>query len=676
MEHRNQNTGRWVVLAERYAFLASVVTVMIGAFVLASWWLMVDESQSISPPVVGRMNPLAAIGFGAAGIALLRTLVSRTHQHATGNTTAYISIVIVLVIGLATLISYLFGSNTGLDQLLFASTLHGNRIAPNTGVNFLIVGYVLSILLRKKNLTRGDQLIILLAHFIALLTIIGHFYSSLPLTRVSDTYTPMPLSTAITFAILCSGMLCTKPNEGIMEIITGNDLGGTTARRLLPTALIIPIVLGWLVLAGGRAHFYNATFGISLLTITSIVIFSILIWRNAITISRADAERRRHEQDLQDKNRELASLNEQIIREIQNTRRFQQAVEASTDAISIALPDLTYLYVNPAWERLSGYTAADVLSGVEHKQMTFRMSEKTDKKLLETMLARAASGGSFHSEDMVYRRKNGSEYQAEVSLYPVLHEDNIVFYVILHTDITQRKRVEAAQSSFVSLASHQLRTPITALRLALDTLERGHVGPLSDAQKEITQRAREYAVHMAETINMLLAVARLEAGTLHIEPERVSLAHLLNDLQSEYKIVQEQKQQKVSIDCQAHITLTTDATMLKEILANLLSNAINYTPPQGTITIAVMQDNGSVSIRVSDTGYGIPSYAQKKIFQKFFRADNVIKQKADGTGLGLYLVHALVRLLGGTISYTSQENAGTTFSLSFPLTPSPHDSHK
>ena len=145
-----------------------------------------------------------------------------------------------------------------------------------------------------------------------------------------------------------------------------------------------------------------------------------------------------------------------------------------------------------------------------------------------------------------------------------------------------------------------------------------------------------------------------------------ALEELKNDRLREY----ESKRQTFSIECAHDLVLRTDLLLFKEILLNLLGNAIKYTPNGGRISVSSRVSDGCLLIQVADTGYGIPQNQQNRVFQKFFRADNAIDLDPEGNGLGLYLAYVTVRLLGGEISFQSQESKGTTFSLTFPLHPS------
>ena len=231
--------------------------------------------------------------------------------------------------------------------------------------------------------------------------------------------------------------------------------------------------------------------------------------------------------------------------------------------------------------------------------------------------------------------------------------------------------VDKAKTEFVSLASHQLRTPLTAINWYTEMLLSGDAGALTAQQKKYLQEIYTGSQRMVELVNALLNVSRLDMGTFAMEPAAVNLEELAQS------VIKEQMPQITKCNMKLHTsfeygapTITTDLKLVRMIFQNLLSNAVKYTPAEGSITLSITQGTlpETVLVTVADTGWGIPQAQQNKIFQKFFRADNVKEKDAEGTGLGLYLVKAILEKLGGSIRFESKENAGTTFYVTLPRT--------
>jgi signal transduction histidine kinase len=258
----------------------------------------------------------------------------------------------------------------------------------------------------------------------------------------------------------------------------------------------------------------------------------------------------------------------------------------------------------------------------------------------------------------------------------VLERDYIPIFVegkhrgqlFLYRDITHERRIDTAKSEFMSLASHQLRTPLTTIRWSLGRLSKTK-STLSETDQMLLENAYSSAKRMAHTIETMLTISRIEAGKMSLQVSDIKMGALLNDIRVEYRDLFEEKKQTFTLDCQPNFFLSTDVNVLKEVLQNLYVNAIKYTPAHGNIHVRCMPYKNGVEISVRDTGVGIPLSQQHKVFAKFFRGDNVVSQDTEGTGLGLYLVSLLVEMLGGAISFVSEEGKGTTFTLFIPSRP-------
>lgn len=360
---------------------------------------------------------------------------------------------------------------------------------------------------------------------------------------------------------------------------------------------------------------------------------------------------------------DLDQAKQKAEKEAQNVRKFQQAVTSATDAIFITDQNGRIIYVNPAWEQLTGYTSTAVCG----KNMDILRSDETPPEVYEELWQTISRGDAFHTEEIINRRKNGSTFDAELEIYPLSEKGVTLFYVGVQRDITHRKRADAAKSEFVSLASHQLRTPITIIRWALKRFKRKATQKLDRKEQHLLEEALKAAIRMTDTITAMLVISRLEAGRVHLNITDVLVRPVLSDVSRYCKESHHDKKLKFSLTCPKDLSLRTDKKLLTEILENLISNAFKYTPSGGSITVRAKKKGEHCQIDVQDTGYGIPAHQKKKIFTKFFRADNIIDKQTDGTGLGLYLVHALCGLLGGIASFTSEEDKGTTFSIALPL---------
>jgi len=344
---------------------------------------------------------------------------------------------------------------------------------------------------------------------------------------------------------------------------------------------------------------------------------------------------------------------------------FQQAFESSTEALCVLCQDNTICYVNPAWEALTEYSKEQSIG----KILPMLWSDKTNLRVYQELEGCMKDHTAFDSEEVVHRTKSGREYNVSIALYPVTAADGEVPYmVVTQRDITERKVSELSKSEFISLATHQLRTPLTSVIWNLEILMDTDITKMTQEQlSSLLQGAHKSAKRMAETIGTLLQLSNLEIGKTEPNFTYAELPNLFEIVRAEQLSAYIKRNQTVTIECPPELTLYTDPNLLKEILSNLLNNAIKYTPVKGQITFKSTQDNQWITIEVQDTGYGIPNAQKKRVFSKFFRGENVLFIESTGNGLGLYLVSQLVQLLRGTIAFSSDENKGTTFIIKLPL---------
>jgi signal transduction histidine kinase len=230
------------------------------------------------------------------------------------------------------------------------------------------------------------------------------------------------------------------------------------------------------------------------------------------------------------------------------------------------------------------------------------------------------------------------------------------------------KEVDKAKTEFVSLASHQLRTPLTSVSWFSEMLLKQEVGSLNPKQKEYLSEVFAQNRRMIDLVDDLLNSSRIDMGMLSIELKPVDLRSILDSVLWEIDPLAKEKNIKVENNFPAGLPIIeTDPELARIIFQNVISNAIKYTPNEGKVNIDLTQSGSHVDIEVTDTGYGIPEKQQNRIFTKMFRADNIRNRVTDGSGLGLYIVKAVVKELGGKIYFESKEGKGTTFFITLPM---------
>lgn len=240
--------------------------------------------------------------------------------------------------------------------------------------------------------------------------------------------------------------------------------------------------------------------------------------------------------------------------------------------------------------------------------------------------------------------------------------------LIALVDITEQKQIDTAKSEFVALATHQLRTPIAAIRWNVELLQKSLTETVTTAQQNYLSKIERNVLRMIALINDFLSASKLEMGTYATTKETVVLSELFSSVADEFmdKITQKHLVLERQ-ETPAAVAITTDPRLLHIIVSNLVSNAVKYLHAEGTINLSYEMQGSTVLLVVADNGIGIPEAELDKLFTKFYRASNAESHQTEGTGLGLYIVKQSVELLGGQISVASKENEGARFVVSLPV---------
>jgi signal transduction histidine kinase len=233
----------------------------------------------------------------------------------------------------------------------------------------------------------------------------------------------------------------------------------------------------------------------------------------------------------------------------------------------------------------------------------------------------------------------------------------------------EKASIENITSDFVSLASHQLRTPLSAVKWNTEILlsqKSGHLNPKQLRYLQEIYRSNERAISL---VNDLLDVSRIQEGEIHLDLRPARAEDIIKEAIDNLDDLIKSSKANVNFEIMKGPLpqVETDTEKLKRVIINLLTNSIKYTPAGGDISIIVEKLPTHLRISVTDSGVGIAKADQKKIFKKFFRSTKVLKISPDGTGLGLFIAKSLVQAMGGKISFRSEENAGTTFFFTLPL---------
>ena len=371
--------------------------------------------------------------------------------------------------------------------------------------------------------------------------------------------------------------------------------------------------------------------------------------------------------------RELRNLEEEMEkarRRAENERERDRVVLSSIgEGIVVLDHESRVSLLNKAAETMIGWTMDEVIGkpwGVvapleDEKGNKIDNEKRATKRVMQERIV-------LSNDKNYYVRKDGSRFSVGTTAAPIEIGGKVAGTVAVFRDITHDKAVDRAKSEFVSLASHQLRTPLSAIKWFSEMLLAGDAGKLEGEQAEYMHNIYQSNERMIELLDGLLNISRIESGRIIVDPKPTDLGELVKQLIADLTGKIKEKKQNLVITVHPQLpAVNIDPKLIRQVYMNLLTNSIKYTPEGGQIEVVVSTKDGMVLSRVTDNGTGIPQEDQNKICQKFFRAGNAVKMEPDGTGLGLYLAKAIVDSSGGKLWFKSEENKGTTFWFTLPL---------
>lgn len=327
---------------------------------------------------------------------------------------------------------------------------------------------------------------------------------------------------------------------------------------------------------------------------------------------------------------------------------------------------------NPAAAALIGMSAADMKGKAVSDVVLFKAHQGNPAEGEHPVLSAIRGNASKHSSANAHwnlQKADQTLVPVSYSVSPLTEKGRVFGAILVLQDVSEERRLDYLKSEFITLASHQLRTPLSALRWYVELIGDEN-GGLSEDQKGYVKEMGVSLKRMANLLDSLLRASQMEEGGLGLSLADTDLNQLISETDEDFRSIAKEKGISFSASLpEAVVTARTDATLLRIVLQNLLSNATKYTDKGSHITLILEAAPAGYAISVTDEGMGIPVAEQKRVFQKFFRAKNVRQMDTDGNGLGLYITKSIVERLGGTISFESKEGKGTTFTVSFPLDP-------
>lgn len=662
-----------------------------------------------------KMSPATALCFVLAGIAIWSAAdgIRETRRHRL----ALICFGLVTLVGSLKLTGYLGGPQLGFDQLLFksaAGVADPSRMSPATALNFLLLG---SAFLLIGTRFRGlFQFLIMLGGFTSWLGLSHYVFGGEGLFPIAQ----MAIHTALAFLVAEVGALCLWPDIGLVALLRSESPGGVIARRLIPAALLFPILAGWLRLVGQRHAWFGAEAGVSLHALSNMLVFGSLIWASASLLHRVDTERKQTVRKLEEQFQRL-NLIEQITHAIGERQNMQSIFEALVRSLEDQLPmDFCCVCLHEPGARDITVAATGAKSGA--LAIELGMTERARIDIDGDGLSRCIGGQLVYEPDVsplqlpfpkrlgrgglralvaapllvesqvfgmliVARRQPDSfssgeceflrqlsEHVALAAHQAELHNALIHAYDDLrHTQaaVLQQERLRAL-GQMASGIAHDINNAVSPIALYTDSLLESEPNLSTHTRQclEVTQRAIEDVAHTVGRMREFYRQGGPDMPFTEIDLNRL-VPQVIDLTRARWSDMPQQR--GIVIDVKTSLApklppLSGIESEIREALTNLVFNAVDAMPEGGTMTLRTVtrRDDATgsehVHIEVTDTGVGMDEDTQRRCLEPFFTTKG-----ERGTGLGLAMVYGVLRRHGAEIEIESEPGQGATVRMSFPV---------
>lgn len=687
-----QQTQIIVAHSRDASILFASFVILTGFAVLAGWYFGSIFLQSIVPGARA-MAPMTAFAFVLSGLAVLffNLLPARLRWVGTLATS------LVLLISILKLLAFAgidFGTEKILFNDIFARFQQPSEMALLTAISFLFFGVALAQHIFAfsdwRRYFQYSVVVPIIVGFFGILEYINGTTFNSPILI----FATMALHSSLLFLLLAGAVFFMKPPKYIVEIVAEGDASSFLFKISLPIALFVPLIIDILTAAGARNGFYDSAIQGALYTALSAILLEIaflviIYYERKIELRTKEfgTNAMARTQELEFLNATIAEKNKSlqetkisilnVIEDLQEKTRKIEEDKVKEDALLESIGEgmvavdrnEKIIAINAQAKSILKISDSDVAS-TNYSQL---WQVETDGEIIlpaekRPIYLSLSTGKKIVAKNYYYITRDNTKIPVSITVSPIMIGGKIEGVIDIFHDITREKEIERLRSDFLTLASHQLRTPLSGTKWLIETLQRNVLGPLNKKQNTYLDEIYKMNERMIKLVFDMLNVLRLESGSRIIKKESISATSLYRDLG--LMLDSAAKSSGILLRFPKNggsvVSFETDREALNAILECFLSNAINYSETGTVITLDVREEPEGIVFVVSDSGIGISAQEHEHIFERFYRASNAKTFKPEGTGLGLFMAKWLADKIGGTITFESEEDKGSKFYLRIP----------
>lgn len=594
-----------------------------------------------------------AAGFDlvCCGVALILLFDGKAEPGQLRTRISQVLCAAAAVVGLLNLVRFV-GALVGADlSALFEHLYVGGMVftlTPNDALQLLLISLAVAAIPVERSLKRIriSELISALACLLSIMTLFGivfgmpHFCIGVSCLKISGV-------AGLLFGMLCIGVLLSRPDRGVVSIISENSLGGYTARILFPATLLIPLVLGWLRTQAEQLHLFGSDqsdTGVTFVIAGMVMSFLGLIWISCNSLAKIDKARK-----------------EALVKLEQSEKRTRMIVQQAIDAFVSVDTEGVITNWNTRAETTFGWTAEEALGKRLVDLLVPYHLRKQAGESGSALLRTGPENLRYKPVETNANHKVGFEFPVELSVFPVQVDEEHILCAFVR-DITERKEMERRFKDFYSTVSHELRSPLTSIRGCLTLIKEMAEGELPESTIQMLGIADASCERLIRLINDLLDVKRIEEGKFTLDLQVVDAVKLATLAVDGLRGYAAKVDVSIEVIVEDAMHVDADADRVVQVLTNLVSNALKFSPEGGVVLVRISNSNNRrVRFSVTDQGPGIPPEQMHKLFSRFGQLGEKDGRKKLGTGLGLAISKAIVQEHNGEIGVESVMGRGSTF---------------